>query len=194
MHEIMEFCVTSSLALDNWEQKILSTSWQWAKPLTPCAARTIIFQRENLNYSIVCFTQCTLFFQKVCFLLLICLPSVICGSYVTKINAVLWHSALQTFASLGLFTFASIAYLLQLWIKKSELNYSRLKSGKAKSTYLGDAQITRNLVKSVRNGNSNHVSHAFHSKMAWPPPTYDVIFRNHSNWPSLNLSQNTCEG
>ena len=25
--------------------------------------------------------------------------------------------------------------------------------------------------------------------MAWPPATYDVISRNHSHWPSLNLSQ-----
>ena len=30
----------------------------------------------------------------------------------------------------------------------------------------------------------------FHSKMAWPPVTYDIISRNHSNWPSLTLSQN----
>ena len=30
--------------------------------------------------------------------------------------------------------------------------------------------------------------------MAWPPATYDVISRNHSNWPSLNLSQNVREG
>ena len=95
------------------------------------AARKIIFQRENLHYLIVCFTQCTLFFffKKSCFLLQTCLPCVICGSYVTKINAVLWHmhSARQTFASLGLFTLARIAYLLQLWIKL---------------LYLGDAQIT----------------------------------------------------
>ena len=34
----------------------------------------------------------------------------------------------------------------------------------------------------------------FLSKMAWPPATYDVISRNHSNWPSLNLSQNAREG
>ena len=34
----------------------------------------------------------------------------------------------------------------------------------------------------------------FHSKMAWPPATYDVISRNHSNWPSLNVSQNVCKG
>ena len=34
----------------------------------------------------------------------------------------------------------------------------------------------------------------FHSKMAWPPATYDVISHNHSNWPSLNLSQNVREG
>ena len=36
-------------------------------PFTLCAARTIIFQRENLNYLIVCFTQCTLSFQKSLF-------------------------------------------------------------------------------------------------------------------------------
>ena len=71
----------------------------------------------------VCFTQCTLFSQKVCNLLPICLPCLTCGSYVTKINDVLWHSARQTFASLGFFMFARIACLLQLWIKTSELDY-----------------------------------------------------------------------
>ena len=34
----------------------------------------------------------------------------------------------------------------------------------------------------------------FHSKMAWPPATYDVISRNHRNWPSRNSSQNLREG
>ena len=34
----------------------------------------------------------------------------------------------------------------------------------------------------------------FHWKMAWPPPTYDVISRNHKNWPLLNLTQNAHEG
>ena len=34
----------------------------------------------------------------------------------------------------------------------------------------------------------------FHPKMTCPPATYDVISRNHSNWPPLNLSQNLCEG
>ena len=42
--------------------------------LTLCATRTIIFQRENLNYLMVCFTQYTLFFQHICYLLPICLP------------------------------------------------------------------------------------------------------------------------
>ena len=36
--------------------------------------------------------------------------------------------------------------------------------------------------------------HVFSPKMAWPPASYDVISRNHSNWPSLNLSQNVREG
>ena len=30
----------------------------------------------------------------------------------------------------------------------------------------------------------------FHLKFAWPPATYDVMSRDHTNWPSLNLSQN----
>ena len=34
----------------------------------------------------------------------------------------------------------------------------------------------------------------FHPKMVWPPATHDVITRNHSNWPSLTLSQNVREG
>ena len=34
----------------------------------------------------------------------------------------------------------------------------------------------------------------FNPKMAWPPATYDVISRNHSNWPSLNLSQKVRKG
>ena len=29
----------------------------------------------------------------------------------------------------------------------------------------------------------------FYSKMARPPATYDVISRNHSNWPSQNLRE-----
>ena len=33
------------------------------KRLTLYATRTIIFQRENLKYLVVCFTQCTLFFS-----------------------------------------------------------------------------------------------------------------------------------
>ena len=37
------------------------------KHLTQCAERTIIFQRKNLNYLIVCFTQCTLFFNTFVF-------------------------------------------------------------------------------------------------------------------------------
>jgi len=35
---------------------------------------------------------------------------------------------------------------------------------------------------------------SFHPTFAWPPATYDVISRNHSNWPSLNLTQNLREG
>ena len=34
----------------------------------------------------------------------------------------------------------------------------------------------------------------FHSKFAWQHATYDVISHSHSNWPSLNLSQNLRKG
>ena len=34
----------------------------------------------------------------------------------------------------------------------------------------------------------------FHPKLVWPPATYDVRSRNHSNWPLLNLSQNVRGG
>ena len=33
-----------------------------------------------------------------------------------------------------------------------------------------------------------------HPKLAWSLATYDVIYRNHSNWSSLNLSQNLLKG
>ena len=98
---ITKVCVTSSLALKNWGQKyfqilgirhyrqwIVGTIkkgndrylWSGVKTFTPCAARTIIFQRESLNY-LIAFTRCTLPFQYVCFLLPICLPCVSCGTY-----------------------------------------------------------------------------------------------------------------
>ena len=46
--------------------------------VTSCATRIIIFQRGNLNYLIVCITQCTgsvpCFFKTFCFLLpIVCL-------------------------------------------------------------------------------------------------------------------------
>ena len=34
----------------------------------------------------------------------------------------------------------------------------------------------------------------FLAKMAWPPATYNVVCRNLSKWPSLNLSKNLREG
>ena len=60
--------------------------------------------------------------QKVCFLLQICLPCVICGTYETKIKAVLWHSVRQIFASLGLFTFERIACKLNCNFESKQAN------------------------------------------------------------------------
>ena len=115
--------MTSSLALDNWEQKYCQTTGNTAKPFTPCPARTIIFQRKNLNYLIVCFPRCTLFFPKSLF----CIADLFAMRYLWVVYnedecCVVTQRA--AFASLGLFTFARIACLLQLWIKTSELDYS----------------------------------------------------------------------
>ena len=78
-----------------------------------CAARTIIFQRENLNYFIVCFTQCKLCFKKFVF---------IADLFAVRYLSVVCNEA--KCMSLGLFTFVRIACLLQLWIKTRELDYS----------------------------------------------------------------------
>ena len=66
--------------------------WSGVKIFTPCVA--INFQRGNLNYLIVCFTWCTLCFQHDWFLLPICLPCVICGTYCNENKCcVVTHSA-----------------------------------------------------------------------------------------------------
>ena len=114
------FSVTSSLALDNWahinvKRLAISDYWQWIV----C----------TIKRAMAGFTQCTLFFQYVCFLLPICFPCISCG-----INAMSWHNVRQTFASLrslGLFTFARIACLL---LSLNKIKQSRL-------PWLGDAQI-----------------------------------------------------
>ena len=69
------------------DRYLLSTG----KTLMPCAARIIIFRKENLNHLIpvVCFTKCILCFQYVWFLFPICLPGVICGTYATRIKLML---------------------------------------------------------------------------------------------------------
>ena len=53
----------SLLAMNSLYEKrvMISTYGPKYEHLMPSATRTIIFQRENLNYVTVCFTQCTLF-------------------------------------------------------------------------------------------------------------------------------------
>ena len=119
----MKLCIihVTSLALDNWEQKFCQTldnmpnHWHFFVCCEEDYFPTGKFKSFNSLFHSVYLVY--FFFQKGCFLLPICLPCVICGSYVTKINAVLWHGVRRTFASLGLFTFACIACPLQLWIK-----------------------------------------------------------------------------
>ena len=92
------------------------------EPFTPCAARRHYFSKGKIKLFNSLFH---LVYQSL-FSIADLFAVVICGSYVTKINAVLWLSARQTFASLDLFTYARIACLLQLW---------------ARLLYLGNSQI-----------------------------------------------------
>ena len=93
----MEFCMTSSLVLNCCEQKYCQTLGN--KPnQSHSVLRGWLFSKGKIeifvSFSVPCFSKkfANLF------------AGTICGSYVTKINAVLWHSAQQTFALLGLFT------------------------------------------------------------------------------------------
>ena len=63
---IVEFsCVRSTRSRAPWVRKLGYLCIQEILVLTKSSAtRTIIFQRKNLNYLIVCFTQCTLFVKK----------------------------------------------------------------------------------------------------------------------------------
>ena len=103
-----------------------------------CAARTIIFQRENLNYLIVCFTQCKLFFKKFVF---------IADLFAVRYLSVVCNEA--KCMSLGLFTFVRIACLLQLWIKTKELDYSIWAPPKLKNMkcYSGGEKLVATKIK-----------------------------------------------
>ena len=148
------FWVTSSLALDNWEQKNCQTLGNKPNPSTPIifdrftftflknrqAKNTVYLRfirlsfpskksemnslynekrqwrvpmvwRKNIhavccednyfpNGKVKLFNSLfhsVCFFNTFWFLLPICLPCVTCGTYVTRINAVSWHTAQQTF-------------------------------------------------------------------------------------------------
>ena len=71
---------TSLLAMSSKKRAMTGTFGAKHKLLTPCATRTIIFQRENLNFLIVFYHSVYLVFSKrLSFPLPICLPCIICG-------------------------------------------------------------------------------------------------------------------
>ena len=63
--------------------------------------------------------------------------NLVCGSYVTKINAVLRHTARQSFVSLGLFTW--LVYAHTYCVPIATLNQNK----RTRLLYLDDAQIKR---------------------------------------------------
>ena len=119
--------LTSNEQSVQWKRAIYDRYlWSGGKTFTLCAARTTIFQRKNLNYLIVCFTQCFFFFSirliSVADLFLVRYLWDVCKE--DKCCVVTHHAADFLVASLGLFTFSRTAFLLQLWIKTSDLDYS----------------------------------------------------------------------
>ena len=120
MHKIIEFCVTSSLALDNWYiVKLLAIS----QTIHTVCCEDDYFQKGNFKLFNSMFQSVYLVFSKKFFF---SFGNLFAVRYLWVVwnEGKCWYSARQTFASLGLFTFARIACLLQLWIKTSELNYS----------------------------------------------------------------------
>ena len=136
MHEIIEFCLTSSLVLDNWEQKYCQTPGD--KPNhSNRLLRGRFFPKGKFklfnsffSLSVPCFSKKFVFYCKfVCRASSVSLLAEvshdeakirgrrdlifasswettasregICGTYVTKINVVLWHSARQTLCRLS---------------------------------------------------------------------------------------------
>ena len=109
------------------------------KTFTPCAAGTIIFQRENLNLLIVCFTQCTLLFSirliSIADLFAVCYLWDVCNE--DKCCAVTHPAADILVASLGLFT--RRVYVRTYCVPITILNQHK----RSPLLYLGDAQIIR---------------------------------------------------
>ena len=131
----------------------------------------IFFQRENFKYLIVCFTQCK---RLVFYCRFVCraLSVGCCGSYVTKINVVLWRSVRQTFASLGLFTWS--VYVCRYCMPIATLNQNK----RTRLLYLGDAQIKRSKEKFYYNQEvpwqeaSSKVLEVLKPTVAPPPPPF----------------------
>ena len=87
MLEIIECCV-ASLALDNCEQNYHCQPLEISQTIHTVCCEDDYFPKGKFKL-FNSFFHSALFYQKVGFLLPICLPCFICGSYTTKINAVL---------------------------------------------------------------------------------------------------------
>ena len=94
--------------------KILSNSWQEAKPVQRAMTSSYGLRKKTFNYFIVRFTQCISFFQYVCFPLPV----------MTHRDTSRGRHSRRLSCLLGLFMFARIACLLQPWIKTRHLDYS----------------------------------------------------------------------
>ena len=111
--------------------------WTGGKTFTPCAARTIIFQSENLNYLMDCFTHYLVFSIR-----LISIADLFAVCYLWNVSnedkcCVETHRAADIIVgSLGLLTW--LVYVRTYCVSIATLNQNK----RSRLPYLGDAQKT----------------------------------------------------
>ena len=102
------------------------------------------------------------------------------GRFLSCMLFTLYESfAWQIFASLGLFTFARIACLLQLWIKTSDLDYTIWATPNQKNVrkhYIGDGDFRKHPISGVHKMTTSALAHvwndAFRIKRSEAPPSW----------------------
>ena len=106
------------------------------KTFTLCAARTIIFQRKNLNSLIVCFTESTMFFS----ILLFSIANLFDVLYLWDVRnedkcCVVTHRLVDICVAWLVYLASLSSHVLRAYCNFDQNKPSRL-------LYLGDAQIT----------------------------------------------------
>ena len=111
------------------------------------------------------------------------------GSFLSCMLFTLYESfAWQIFASLGLFTFARIACLLQLWIKTSDLDYTIWATPNQKNVrkhYIGDGDFRKHPISGVHKITTSALAHVWNDAFRSSAILKDVSYTVTCFSPSL---------